>query len=235
MITSIEAKTANQGPAYVPTAPSRASRVPSLRSKGSHRGRIVAGTVPRKLVYESKLESDIAYALLARADVMDLHDQPPAVTYVGSDGKCHHHTFDFLVTMADKRRIAIAVKPQQLAEAKRLQALLRVIARQVPRSFATHVVLLTEQSHSRCAIRNAKLIHAARREPANEADHAVMAAVAGVRGLVTIAAIIEATGLRGAAFRALVRRIAAGDLMLIGGGQITYAARVSVVALAEAK
>ena len=219
---------------FRPTAPTRASRLPSLRSKGSHRGSLVAGPVRTRLVYESKLESDIAHALLARPDVVDLFDQPPAVAYVGQDGKRHSHTFDFLAAMADGRRIAIAVKPKHRAEAVRLRALLKVIARQMPREFATHVVLLTECSHSRDAVRNARLIHAARREPAGFSDDAVMAAIAGIRGTVTVAAVVEATGLRGAAFRAVVRRITAGDITVAGKERITHATRISASALVEA-
>ena len=213
---------------FRPPGASRASRRPSLRSRGSHRGHLIGGPNPTRILYESKLESDAAYVLLARADVTDLQEQPPAVWYRDAAGRQRSHTFDFLATMSDGRRIAIAIRPQEKAQRKQLEALLRVIAPQLPRTFATDLAIITERHLPRDLVRDTRLIHSVRREPRGQDDDAIMAIMAGVRGGVTIGALVEASGLAGLGFRAIVRRIAAdGDLRISGPRPISHATTVS--------
>ena len=218
---------------FVPAAPSRASRFPSLRSRGSHRGSFTNDRNGARLVYESKLEADAAHVLLAHRGVVDLIDQPPAVTYMGRDGKRRLYTFDFLAVMADGRRIAIAVKPHERAEAKRLDDQLRLIARQMSRTFAHAVVLLTDRSFSKGRIRDACHVHGARREAAGADDAAIMKLADGVVGSVAVKELVEASGLKGRAFRAIVRRIGDGDLVVADGMPISRWSRVARPASTE--
>ena len=62
------------------------------------------------------------------------------------------HTMDYLAVLEDGRRIAIMVKPQMAIERKRLDVLMRRIARQIPRAFATHVVIMSERDVPRAAL-----------------------------------------------------------------------------------
>lgn len=95
--------------------PSHATRVPARRSKGSLRGSMVAQLPgferPRIIHFESALEYAFLCLMLVRDDVRHIREQPPAISYVGTDGRPARHVFDFLVTKTDGERIAVAIKP----------------------------------------------------------------------------------------------------------------------------
>ena len=137
------------------TAPSRASRIPPRRSRGSHCGTIVAMPTPRALHYESKLEANVAVVLLARPDFVDLQEQLPALSYIDLAGKPSKIHFDLLLKVRNGSRIAISVKPRQLAEKTNHAATIKHIAKQMPRRFATHAMLMTEYDASDAAVYNA--------------------------------------------------------------------------------
>ncbi|MEM7746909.1 MAG: hypothetical protein AAF346_01560, partial [Pseudomonadota bacterium] len=65
-----------------PPNASRASRKIAKRSKHSSRGGVVVQLPcephPRVVLFESKLEQRVLFLILARADVWDLREQPPA-------------------------------------------------------------------------------------------------------------------------------------------------------------
>lgn len=52
---------------------------------------------PRNVVFESKLEERFLFLMLARRDVHDIWDQPPAVAYRDASGKPRTHTFDYRI------------------------------------------------------------------------------------------------------------------------------------------
>ena len=91
------------------THASLATRQFSLRGRCNFRGEIVHDG--RAVRFESLLEYHTSLVLLADQRVANLVEQPSAIQYTAMDHCTHRHTFDFLVTLKDGRRIAVLVKP----------------------------------------------------------------------------------------------------------------------------
>ncbi len=208
------------------TAKSRATRIPPRRSRGSHCGTLVAFEQPRELLYESKLEADAMALIQVRRDLVDLREQVEPFHYIDADGRDRSTRFDLMVTLSDGRRIATAVKPQAIAERSGLAARLQQIAARMPRSFATAVMLLTERQVRPTAVRNARLILSVRHDPPSTDAAALVAASSNLAGSVTIASLIEVSGLEGRGFRAAIRCIDQGALLAVGDGPIVPATHV---------
>ncbi len=131
-----------------PPAPiARNAKVPRQLKGGAGRVRTRRRrpAFPREIHCESILESKAATVFPARRDVADLWEQPPAVEYVDSDGCVHQHIFDFLVTLCDGRKIAVAVKYHEQAEKHGLAEMLKLIARQVGTACADLFLLVTDR------------------------------------------------------------------------------------------
>lgn len=219
-----ETKTSIPGSgAWTPTLPSRASRRPPARSRGSARGAIYDHRRNLELVFESELERKTAYLLLANPDVIDIRDQPPAIEYKDKNGERRRHIFDFLVTFGDSRKLAIAVKPYAKAHSKNFAETLGAIAGQLPRDFADAVALVTERDLPRQDCKNAALLHSVAREHARDedAENAVYIALSA-QSETTIGAIVGVTGLKGRAYRALLRLIADGTVILLDRRPLDY-------------
>jgi hypothetical protein len=135
--------------------PSRATRIPARRSKGSLRGFIIAKLPgfdrPRTIYYESALEYAFLCLMLVRDDVYHIQEQPPAISYVAADGRPARHVFDFLVTTKDGERIAVAIKPARRVLKLGFAAELEAVAAAVSKSFADRVLLVTDQHIDRVA------------------------------------------------------------------------------------
>ena len=135
--------------------PSHATRVPARRSKGSLRGSMVALLPsferPRIIHFESALEYAFLCLMLVRDDVHHIREQPPAISYVGTDGRPARHVFDFLVTKTDGERIAVAVKPMQRVLKLNFASELEAVAAAVSKSFADRVLLVTDLHIDRAA------------------------------------------------------------------------------------
>lgn len=204
-----------QGPSprFRPPRPSKASRNIPLKSPASCRGAIVFPEPrPRSCVFESALEEKTALVILARRDVVELVDQPEAVAYE-VDGKRLEHTFDYLVTLRDGRRLAIAVKPERFVRSRGLDATMRTIAAQMPRTFADGIVTVSEAKIDPVLVANARLVHSVRRDPPSSLDAVVLRVAATLNGAVPISVLAAMAGAAdGRGFRAVVRQIAAGFL-----------------------
>ncbi len=222
-------------PSFTRPLPSRATRKPPARSKSSSRGHVTGGSgssgAPSRMRYfESKREQDALYMLLARPDVVDIWDQPPPISYCDATGRKRSHTFDFLITLIDGRRIAIAVKPAAIVERTGFRETLQRIRAAAPLSYANEVVLITERSYTPSAARNAQKLHEFRRTPDPEADEVIAAIARGLSSPTTIAELVEASGLGGRAFRAAFKAIYAGMLRVIDAGDILPGTRISMEA-----
>ncbi|PAU98837.1 TnsA endonuclease N-terminal domain-containing protein [Paracoccus salipaludis] len=211
-------------PAFSRPLPSRATRTPPPRSRASSRGHIPSRTAAdarlRLRHFESKLEQNVLYLLLSRADVVDVWDQPPPISYADSHGKRRTHVFDYLATLTDGRRIAIAVKPFAVAERRNFRETLNLIRAATPLTYAHEVVLVTERSYTPAAARNAQKLHEFRRAADLEADDIVARLIANLNGPTTIAELVAQSGLEGRAFRAVFRAIFAGFLRALDQGDI---------------
>lgn len=209
---------------FRPPLPSRATRKIPMRSRASCRG--LVALEGQKFAIESLTELRTLLQILSRADVANVWEQPPAVSYRDSRGRIKSHTFDFLITKRCGRKIAVAVKSSFRAKAGRFFEELQVIAQQVPPGFADEVVLVTEKDLSRSATLNAGRCFQAKRMVDPLADEAVAAAISEVKFPTTIENLVRKTGLLGRGYRALLRAIAEGRLLLTESVSVDYASQV---------
>jgi TnsA endonuclease N terminal len=191
---------------------SRASRKIKIGDKGSVSGALIANDI--KIWFESQLEYWVLLVLLARSDVIDVWEQPTPVEYVDDDGVVCTHTFDFLVTLRDGTRIAIAVKPAAKVDSTGIKRAVELIAEQMSPAFAGYVKLVTDKSFNIADRINAQLIHAVSDDNEPEDDAVVAKLVKKLRGETTVEKLVAASGLKGYGFRAVVRSIGAGHLTL---------------------
>jgi hypothetical protein len=219
---------------WSPPAPSLSTRDISARSQGSGRATKIGGVSPRQIRCESGLEAKALTMLLARRDVVDVHEQPTKVTYIDTDQVEREHTFDFLATMADGRKLAIQVKPAEKVQKYGWKALIERIATHGDGT-ADGYLLVTEKQIPPYALHNAKLIRAARRGARSDHDDVIRGIVVDINGRVKIADIVALSGLEGEGFRAIVRLIDLGELTIMARTRIDYPALVmrgaSMVAL----
>ena len=195
------------------TKPTRASRVFSLRDKGSSRGAIVINDF--KTLFESKGEYWAALAYRAKPQVKDVIDQPPPIEYADDDGKIASHTFDYLVICHDGTRIAVVVKPSKLVEKNGVRRMIELLAEQTPRRFAQFIKLVTEKDLTADDRFNAEVIDAAMCKPDPKIDAIVAKLVGKLRGTISVGQLVAKTGHYGAGYRAIVRAIANGHLGLV--------------------
>lgn len=201
-------------------APSTADRPTAKASKRHFTGHIVIGDWPgRVLQVESHLELNVAFMLLARADVVDIEDQV-AFPWIDETGETKTHNFDFRVTFRDGRRAAIAVKAEHYLKGGTVEAELQAVARQVLPDFADQVRLMTERQVHPVTLHNAQLLHEVR-QPDPEADAAAAEAIAGIRGAATLGDLTDAMGLGVRGFRALLRLLRSHRLRLVRHERIT--------------
>lgn len=179
------------------------------------------------IAFESGLERSVALLLMARNDIGDLREQWPKVEYRDANGRLRSHTFDFLVTTVAGSRIAIAVRPSTKVERSGLRETLGLISAQTGCLHADRFLIRTEEHVHRDDVVNARMIISARRLVDPTADAAVSALVDSLRGTVVLGDLVDASGLEGRAFAALVRCIADGTLSLVDGGTIRNRSRVS--------
>jgi hypothetical protein len=194
-----------------PTLPTVASRIPSLKSRGTVRGNVIHNN--RVHVYESGLEQNVLRYFCARPDVAEVIDQPPPVYYVDADGKRHQHTFDFLIELKDGSRHFIFVKPEEKVRKYNLRSLIRLIAAQVPKNVADKVHLITDKNFTRSDLHNNHQAAECLKFPVHEHDALIDRITGDLTGAAKISDLVEVSGLGGMAFRAIVRLIAQGVLV----------------------
>ena len=207
--------------AYRPRpAPSRATIKPRRPGRFSGR-RSSVGRDRRLRIAHSWLEGDVIECLMHRPDVVDVIEQPPAITYVGDDGKKHRHTFDAIVVMRDGTRIAIVIKPRALAEKRQTRRLVDLLALHLPAHVADAVLLVTEEDVDPDVLHDARLVGKALLHPNVEHDGRLGDYLATHPGPATVAELCAATGLGGHGFRAVARLVGRGQLKKVSPGRIT--------------
>ncbi|WP_282093564.1 hypothetical protein [Epibacterium ulvae] len=132
---------------------SRATRRIARRSKASLRGSMVAKLPgfdrPRILQFESALEYAFLCLMLVRNDIYHIWDQPPAIQFMGADGRPAKHVFDFLITLVGGEKIAIAIKPMDRVLSRNFVSELERVTSSVPKQFADRVLLITDKQIDR--------------------------------------------------------------------------------------
>ncbi|GAA0571219.1 TnsA endonuclease N-terminal domain-containing protein [Caenispirillum bisanense] len=186
------------------------------------RGTLVDQASGRELVFESRLERGLAEILLARRDVSHIADQPPAVHYMTPDGRTRGHTFDFLVTTVDGKRLAIAVKPEAKVKSSGIQTTLSLVRAQIGSRFADAYLLRTDRHITRDRVFNAQLLLRGR-VCRIEADVAAMRAIVEtLPGSFRLADLVARAGIGARGFNAVVSLIDDGLLQPGEGGKIDY-------------
>lgn len=125
-----------------------ASRTIPARSKASARVQVVdvRSFLPCPVIsrLESGLEAHCWDQLVANSDIREVQAQPPVIRYRDARGRPAVHQFDFRAHLADGSALAVAVRPLARVRKYRFEDTLRLIASQLPRSFATRVLLFTD-------------------------------------------------------------------------------------------
>jgi hypothetical protein len=211
-------------PEFIPAVKrSRGSREINLHSKGSVRGFFDVNSF--MTWYESGGERKIGLHFKALLDVDDIVEQPPAVPYVDEHGVKRRHTFDWLVK-ARKAKTLVAVKPLALVEKSGIDRIVRQVAAQISPATADFVLLVTEEDLTPVDNFNAELIHSAQKRNCPKQDAVVAGLAKKLRSEATIADLVDASGLGGSGFFAVVRAVAAGRLVLTTYRTIDYDAVV---------
>ena len=211
---------------FEPTLPSRASRHIPMKTKGSVRGAFVMQLdKPRSVVFESHLELKTALILLSKEHIIDLIDQPPPISYTDVDGKIRSHTPDYMVVLANGKRVVVAVKPMAAVERLNFRQTLGLIKAQMG-DYADDLILVTDQSFTRAEADNAELLHEVRAEVDEEADEQLFRLIESLNSSCSIGQLIAASGLGGRAFRSIARLIAKHRCRLVGNDRISYRSMV---------
>lgn len=178
----------------------------------------------REITYESSLERDLAYILLAHPDVADVQDQV-SIDY-DDNGVKRKHTIDLVASLKNGTRTAFFVKPAKRVKSSGIEKTVDLIREQAPRDFADHYEIRTGEHITRVRAENARLIHRARRTRCEE-DIAIIAEVATtLRGAITIQTLLAASLNNGNGFYAVVCLIDDRILDHVGQGLITYSSLV---------
>lgn len=85
----------------------------------------------------------------------EVQEQPPAVSFIDSDGAIRTHYFDLKITLACGERIAIAVKPKNLSDNRNFEGQLELVAACVTKTFADRVMLVTDRDLDKPVAREA--------------------------------------------------------------------------------
>ncbi|WP_457093358.1 hypothetical protein [Microvirga sp. P5_D2] len=208
--------------AWVPPSASLACRRPPLKSRSSTRGTFVNPRTHREVVYESTLERDLAYILLAHRDVETMQEQPREVEYVDRDGVVRTHIPDFRVELRDRTRISIDVKPAIKVGSSGIEDTLDLIRSQSKGGFADCFVLRTGEHITRDRAADARLIHKARRMRNEDHVREVLAVASALIGSIRIDALLAATRNGGYGLMAVVCLIGDGVLEHVGPGRISH-------------
>ncbi len=215
---------------FLPPAASKATRKFNLKSNA--RGRAIttaflpAWDRPRKVVFESLLELSSFFVLLSKPNIWDLWEQPPRIRYWSTDDEWKWAFFDFLITLRDQTKIAIAVKPAEIVEATGFRRELELVRAATPLNYADKVCLVTDRSFPPAGARNAERLHEFRKIQDEEADEAVCSLISSLKVPTKISDIIEQTELKGRAFRAAFRAIYSGAARRFDDRDITPATTI---------
>lgn len=169
---------------------------------------------------DSLTEEHVAFALLARPDVVEVKNQV-SFTWDAEDGSKKWHHFDLFITKTDGSRVAIMVKYDEKLSFEEFQAEIADIASHVTDEFADRVTIMTEKHLDPVDLHNAKLFKAVRRRDP-KVDVAMRDAVAGLVGAAKIGDLVAHTGLGGRGFRSIARLIGARELELPRPMRIGY-------------
>lgn len=206
--------------------PSRATRSIPGSSPQNYRGSIIDHERNVELTFESGLERNGLWLWLASPDIAEIQEQPAAVEYFDDDGVFHQHVFDFLAITHDGVRALVDVKPAALVERSNILVVQQLIREQYGTSLADRFLLRTEHHMHPDDVRDAKAILRAGRMQNPDADAAVSRLVQSTSGWLLIDDLVNASGLKGEGYNAVLRLIRARLLKTTAKQPISYDAHV---------
>lgn len=199
--------------------PSKRSREGTLKSSASSRSLYPNDTQNSRAFCESGLERGFLTMVLVHPDVVEVQEQPQAVTYIDEDGKVRTHTFDFLIRLRDGRTIAVDVK----ADGRRLKSGIdkvhRLIQKQHP-GYADKFIVRTDREISRVRVRNAELILRARTLRNEETIEELRRHLASMHGVFRLDSLVALFNDEAAGFNAVLNLIDAQELKPVTRGRI---------------
>ncbi|MEM5518970.1 hypothetical protein WNY37_18570 [Henriciella sp. AS95] len=209
--------------------PSRSTRKINWRSRASCRGTVVLrlNGQSQVVVYESLLELMCILLICSRGDVVDVWDQPRPIPFHLPDGSRHEHTFDYWVQLANGLRYCVAVKPIDHVAKYDFDLRLGYVRAELPSDFADEVILMSEADFRRAQALNAQRYHEFSKKPDIEADSLIVLAAREQLAPITLANLIEESGLGRRGFRAGFRSIIEGKLRSLSPGKIGLQTLVS--------
>lgn len=204
----------------------RGARAINRKTRGHGTSNVVLpndGCGPNEVVsVEAILERKGFQHYVSQPDVVRVTGQVGPIEYVNAEGSRKEHTFDLFVVRSDGHKTLVAVKPFEIAVKDRLDLTLQQIAACVPAGFANEVALFTDRTISRQQQVNNSRYHAIRRIDDQEAELAVEMAVGQLKGSTTISDLVDAVGLAGRAYGAILNSIYRGVLHQVSAGLIDY-------------
>jgi hypothetical protein len=208
-------------------APSQAKRKIVRSSKGHFVGQLVYQLMglPQVLAFESLLEYHAALCFIYMFNVVEVEEQIAAIAFRKPNGSPGLHYFDFRVTFRGGRRIAIAVKPEHIAQRYKFVATMRAVASATTLQIADGVFIVTERNIDPVLLHNAKLYHAARHIDL-KMDQRIQDGLKNVLEPIRIADFLEKVGCFGAGYFSLVRCIRFGHALHVDGGRIAPASMI---------
>jgi hypothetical protein len=169
----------------------------------------------RQVCYEGILERCCSVVGRLRPDILEVAEQPPAITFIDDAGRKRRHIFDFRFTTANGARLLAAVKPSALIAISGIDRIIELVAEQISPSVADFVVLITEKELSQVDLFNAQAVNLATWDLRPEDDAAMAKVVRRMDGQACIGELVEKSILGGYGYDAVVRAVAGGQLRLV--------------------
>lgn len=192
--------------------PSVAHRKPVPKKLGSKIVVLIDPFRRRQIYAESGLEADLFTWLIARPDVIDIHEQF-RVSYTNG-GMPHIHYVDVVVTLADGKRVACFVKPAAQVAKVGLDRLIRVIDETGDYKFH-ECRILTELDIDSARIANSERIVRCGRNFDRDAVLFVRDYLRTSPTVVTPRLVAQQTGLGPRGSNALIAMIQSNDVALV--------------------
>lgn len=167
---------------------------------------------------------------LAEPDTIDVIEQVGPFPYQGPDGKTHGHFLDQLVIKADGRRLAMSDKPYANVTEDFCNELSQVRDYGVGRGLFTELFLVTEYARDPIELFNAALQRACR-DADGEVDVRTLEVIDAMEEPATLGELTDRIGFGPRSFRALVRCIRPGLIVMLKKEKIDRQTMVSKILL----
>lgn len=158
---------------------------------------------------------------LAEPDTVDVLEQVGPLLWSDDKGKPREHYLDHVVVKSCGKKLGLTDKPYRRVSSEFGEELAQVLEDGRAKGVVDELFLATEYAHDPVAVYNAELMRGCR-DADGEADFEAVRAASNGTGPATLAKLTEVIGLGPRGFRALVRMIRSGDLIMQKHEKITH-------------